>query len=162
MIAIRAAQRDDVPLLFSLIVELATFERAPDQVVGDEPLLAEALFGTRPAAEALVAELDGDPVGFALFFPTFSTWQCRPGLWLEDLYVRPEARRAGVGRRLLGRLAALTLERGGARLEWAALRWNEPALRFYAALGAAPLQQWQTLRLEGEALRGLAGDSLPE
>ena len=161
MIAIRAAQRDDVPLLFSLIVELATFERAPDQVVGDEALLAEALFGTRPAAEALVAELDGNPIGFALFFPTFSTWECRPGLWLEDLYVRPEARRAGVGRRLLGRLAALTLERGGTRLEWAALRWNEPALRFYAALGAAPLQEWQTLRLEGEALRGLAGDSLP-
>ena len=161
MIAIRAAQRDDVPLLFSLIVELATFERAPNEVVGDEVLLAEALFGTRPAAEALVAELDGNPVGFVLFFPTFSTWECRPGLWLEDLYVRPEARCAGVGRRLLERLAALTLERGGARLEWAVLRWNEPALRFYAALGAAPLQEWQTLRLEGEALRGLAGDSLP-
>jgi GNAT superfamily N-acetyltransferase len=161
VIAIRAAQRDDVPLLFSLIVELATFERAPEKVLGDETLLAEGLFGTRSVAEALVAELDGAPVGFALFFPTFSTWECRPGLWLEDLYVRPEARRAGVGRRLLARLAALTLERGGARLEWAALRWNEPALRFYAALGAAPLEEWQTLRLDGEALRGLAADGIP-
>ncbi len=161
MIAIRAAQREDVPLLFSLIVELATFERAPEKVLGDETLLAEGLFGTRSVAEALVAELDGAPVGFALFFPTFSTWECRPGVWLEDLYVRPEARRAGVGRRLLARLAALTLERGGARLEWAVLRWNEPALRFYAALGAAPLEEWQTLRLDGEALRGLAGDGIP-
>jgi GNAT superfamily N-acetyltransferase len=157
VIAIRPATREDVPLLFSLIVELATYERAADQVVGDETLLARWLFGPSPPAEALIAERDRRPVGFALFFATFSTWECRPGIWLEDLYVRPQERRSGVGERLLAHLAALTLERGGARLDWAALRWNEPALSFYAKLGAEPLEEWKTLRLHGDALRAVAG-----
>ncbi len=157
MIAIRPATRADVPLLFSLIVELATYERAADEVVGTEALLAESLFGPVPAAEAVVAERDGRGVGFALFFPTFSTWRCRPGIWLEDLYVQPGERRSGVGERLLAHLAALTIDRGGTRLEWAALRWNEPALRFYAKLGADQLEEWQTLRLDGAALAAVAG-----
>ena len=156
MIAIRPATRADVPLLFSLIVELATYERAADEVVGTEGLLAEALFGPAPAAEALVAERDGRAAGFALFFPTFSTWRCRPGIWLEDLYVRPDDRRAGIGERLLAHVAALTLTRGGTRLEWAALHWNEPALRFYEKLGAQRLEEWQTLRLDGAALASVA------
>ncbi len=156
MVSIRPATREDVPLLFSLIGELAEYERSAEQVVGTEALLAESLFGPEPSAEAVVAGLDGDAVGFALFFTTFSTWECRPGIWLEDLYVRPEHRRARVGERLLIHLAALTLARGGTRLQWSALRWNEPALRFYAKLGAEPLDEWQTLRLGGEALSHVA------
>jgi GNAT superfamily N-acetyltransferase len=154
--AIRPATRADVPVLFSLIVELAAYERAADQVVGTELLLAESLFGSAPAAEALLAERDDHAVGFALFFPTFSTWRCRPGIWLEDLYVRPEERRSGIGLRLLAHVAALTVKRGGARLEWAVLHWNEPALRFYDTLGAHRLEEWQTLRLDGAALRAVA------
>ena len=135
-----------------MVVELAEYERAPDQVRGNHELLEKGLFGERPAAEAVIAELAGEPVGFALFFQTFSTWLCKPGLWLEDLYVSPRRRRAGVGAAFLAHVAALAMERGYGRVEWSALHWNEPALRFYRGLGAKPLEEWQVFRLDGDAL----------
>ena len=153
---IRPAEPGDVELIFSLVVELATYERAAEQVVGTPELLAEALFGPHPVAEALIAELDGVPVGFALFYTSFSTWAARPGIWLEDLYVPPEHRRSGIGRALLGELAAIAVGRGYARLEWAALDWNTPALNFYTGLGAGTLDDWVMHRLDGEALRRVA------
>ena len=153
---IRPAQPSDVDLIFSLITELAEYERAPEQVTGTPELLREALFGERPSAEAVIAELDGQPAGFALFHGTFSTWECRPGLWLEDLYVPPEHRRAGVGGALLAHVAALAVQRGCARLEWAALDWNAPALDFYAKLDAKRLDEWVMHRLDGQALHGVA------
>ena len=153
---IRPARPDDVELIFSLIVELAEYERAPEQVRGNPGLLHEALFGDGPSAEALVAELGGQPVGFALFHGTFSTWECRPGVWLEDLYVPPQHRRSGVGGALLARVAAIAVERGCARLEWAALDWNTLALEFYAKLGARTLDEWVMHRLEGQALLRMA------
>jgi GNAT superfamily N-acetyltransferase len=157
MTRIRPAERADVPLILGLIRELAEYERLSDSVTGTEERLERHLFGARPAAEAVVAELDGEPVGFALFFTTFSTFLCRPGLWLEDIYVRPEHRRAGVGRALLEHLAGVAVERDCGRMEWSALDWNEPALDFYAGLGARPVEGWTVHRLEGDALRSLAG-----
>ena len=139
-----------------MIMALARYERAPDKVAGSPELLATALFGSDPSAEALVAELDGTPVGFAVFYRTFSTWQCRPGIWLEDLFVPEEHRGAGVGFALLRELAAITVSRGYTRLEWAALDWNEPALRFYERLDAGQLNEWIMHRLDGTALRQLA------
>jgi GNAT superfamily N-acetyltransferase len=156
-VTIRPARPDDVEVIYRLIVELATYERAPEQVVGTPDMLARELFGERPSAEALIAEIDGDAIGFALFHGTFSTWECRPGIWLEDLYVPPEHRRLGVGGRLLAELARITLQRGCGRLEWTALDWNTPALDFYAKLGARRMSDWQNHRLTGEALARLAG-----
>jgi ribosomal protein S18 acetylase RimI-like enzyme len=156
-VRIRDARPGDVPRIYAWIVELATYERAPVQVTGTEALLAEALFGSRPTAEALIAEIDADPAGFALFHGTFSTWECRPGVWLEDLYVPPERRRYGVGRALLRHLAALTVERGGTRLEWVVLEWNAPAIAFYESLGVTVLGDWQLHRLDGSALHRVAG-----
>lgn len=155
--SVRPASRGDVDTVYELIVALAEYERLRDQVKGTRELLETALFGPRPHAEALIAEVDSEPVGFALFFHTFSTFLCRPGLWLEDLFVVPEHRRAGIGRLLLSRVAAIAVQRRCARLEWTALGWNEPALRFYATLGAETMSDWQTLRLTGHALRTLAG-----
>jgi GNAT superfamily N-acetyltransferase len=155
-VRIRAAERADVPLVFALIVELASYERAAADVVGSEQLLGQALFGDDPVAEVVIAEVGGGAAGFALFFRTFSTWLCLPGLWLEDLYVSPSHRRAGVGRALLGHVASVALERGCGRLEWSVLSWNEPALRFYDSLGAQRLDEWQTLRLDGAALSEIA------
>ncbi len=154
---IRPAEPSDADLLFSMVMDLATYERAPDQVAGSSELLATALFGADPSAEALVAELDETPVGFAIFYRTFSTWQCRPGIWLEDLFVPEERRGLGVGFALLRELAAITVRRGCTRLEWAALDWNEPALRFYDRLEARRLDEWVMHRLDGAALRQLAG-----
>jgi GNAT superfamily N-acetyltransferase len=156
-VSIRVATPSDVALIFAWIAELAAYERARDQVTGTPELLETALFGPEPTAEAVIAELDGEPVGFAVFHGTFSTWECRAGIWLEDLYVPPEHRRSGVGGALLGYLAQLTVDRGCARLEWAALDWNTPALDFYEKLGARRLQDWQMHRLEGETLRRVAG-----
>jgi GNAT superfamily N-acetyltransferase len=156
MTAIRPAVRDDVPLLLGLIRELAIYERREDDALGSEALLAEHLFGPRPAAEAAVAVLDGAPVGFALWFTTFSTFLTLPGIWLEDLFVLPPQRRRGVGRALLAHVAALTVARGCGRLEWSALDWNEPALTLYRSLGARLQDEWITHRLDGEALRALA------
>lgn len=155
-VQIRPAQPADAELLFSMIVELATYERASEQVVGSSELLRDALSGPDPAAEGLVAEVDGDPAGFALYYRTFSTWECRPGIWLEDLFVPERHRRAGVGLALLRELAAITLRRGYTRLEWAALDWNEPALRFYERIRARRLDEWVTHRLEGTVLQELA------
>jgi GNAT superfamily N-acetyltransferase len=153
---IRPAERTDVPVLLEFVRELAHYERAAERVIGTESMLADALFGERPAAEAVVAEVAGEPAGFALFFTTFSTWLCQRGIYLEDLFVRPEHRRGGVGRQLLAHLARLAVERGCGRLEWAALTWNTPALDFYAALGAERLEEWAAHRLEGLALERVA------
>jgi GNAT superfamily N-acetyltransferase len=155
-VVIRAVERSDVGLLFALINELATYERAPEKVIGTPELLESALFGPRPSAEAVIAELDGTAVGFALFYGTFSTWQCLPGIWLEDLYVSPAHRRSGVGAVLLAWVARAAVERGCGRLEWAALDWNDPALSFYDRLGAERLDEWMLHRLEGEALAHVA------
>lgn len=155
-VTVRPAQADDVELIYSLIVALAEYERAPDQVVGTPELLRRWMFGDDPAAEALIAEVNGTPAGFALFHGTFSTWECRPGIWLEDLFVLPEHRRFGVGGRLLSHLARITLERGYTRLGWTALDWNEMALSFYRKLGAEALEEWTNHRLSGETLRAVA------
>ncbi|MFL5832354.1 MAG: GNAT family N-acetyltransferase [Solirubrobacteraceae bacterium] len=157
-VRIRPAERDDVELVLAMIRELADYERARERAVGSEDLLRDALFGEHPAAEAVIAELDDEPVGFALFFGTFSTWLCRPGLYLEDLFVRPAHRRGGIGRALLSHVARIALERGCARLDWSVLGWNEPALEFYRALGAEQMHEWAGLRLEGESLERAAGE----
>jgi GNAT superfamily N-acetyltransferase len=165
-VRIRDAKRDDVALIFGWIVELAEYERAREQVTGTPALLEEALFGAAPTAEALIAETRENastwqPAGFALFHSTFSTWESRPGIWLEDLYVPPVHRRAGVGAELLAELAKITVARGYARLEWAALDWNEPALNFYEKIGALRLDDWVLHRLDGARLARVAGKSGP-
>jgi GNAT superfamily N-acetyltransferase len=144
--------------MFSMIVDLAAYEQAADRVTGSVELLAQALFGASPTAEALVAEVEATPVGFALFHGTFSTWECRPGIWLEDLFVPEVHRRGGVGSALLHELAAITVRRGCTRLEWAALDWNEPALRFYEQLEAKRLDDWVIHRLDGAALERLGAE----
>lgn len=158
---IREARPDDVGLIYGWIVELAEYERARDQVTGTAQQLSDALFGSAPSAEAVIAEIDGsggaEPAGFALFHGTFSTWECLSGLWLEDLFVSPEQRRFGVGGALIRRVAAIAVERGCTRLEWSVLDWNAPALEFYAALGAARLEDWTVHRLDGGALARAAG-----
>ena len=144
-----------------MIVELAEYERAPGQVRGNPGLLREALFGERPTAEALIAELDGRPAGLALFHGTFSTWECRPGIWLEDLYVPSRHRRSGVGGALFSAVAELALARGASRLEWAVLNWNSLALDFYAKLDAQRLDDWVMHRLDDETLARAAASSAP-
>ncbi len=156
VVRVRAATPDDVPRLYEFIVELAVYEREPDAVTGTPEMLADALFGPRPTAEALVAEANGEVVGSAIFHGTFSTWECLPGIWLEDLYVPERHRRLGAGYALLSRLAALALERGYPRVEWCALDWNELALGFYKRLGAERLSEWEMHRLEGPALERVA------
>jgi GNAT superfamily N-acetyltransferase len=164
-IRIRPATPEDVPTILRFIRELAAYEKEPDAVEATEAMLHEALFGRSPAAEALIAEgRDQDagtaqPIGFALFYSTFSTWTGRPGIWLEDLYVTPEARGSGAGGALLQALAALALDRGCARFEWAVLDWNMPAIDFYRAKGAVPLDEWTVQRVMGDALARLAGRS---
>jgi GNAT superfamily N-acetyltransferase len=155
-VRVRSAKPDDVEQIYAFIVELAVYERAPDSVTGTPELLAAALFGPRPSAEALIGEVDGVPAGFALFHGTFSTWECLPGIWLEDLFVPDRHRRAGVGRALLSRLARLAVERDCSRVEWHALDWNDLALGFYERLGAERLSTWELHRLDGEALNSLA------
>jgi GNAT superfamily N-acetyltransferase len=152
---IRAAEPGDADSLLGLIRGLAEYEGLADAVRGTTDLLAKALFDDR-SAEALIAEAEGEAAGYAIFFPTFSTFECRPGIWVEDLFVKPERRGQRVGRALLAHIAGLAVERGCTRLEWSALDWNEPALRFYADLGAIRLDEWQALRLEGEDLHHLA------
>jgi GNAT superfamily N-acetyltransferase len=156
-VTIRPAREGDVEFVFSLIVALAEYERARDSVTGSPELLRRALFADPPAAEAVIAERDGEPIGFALFHGTFSTWECRPGIWLEDLFVLPEHRRGGVGEALFRHVAGIALERGYTRYQWVALDWNEPALRFYEKLGATVLRDWLLHRLDGDALRRVAG-----
>ena len=156
---VRPATPADVEQILAFVVELAEYERAADQVTGTVEMLRESLFGARPAAEALIAEVDSRAVGFALFHGSFSTWECAPGLWLEDLYVPPRHRQVGAGRALLSALARIAVERGCPRLEWHALDWNELALGFYERLGAQRLSPWELHRLSGDALRRLAGQT---
>lgn len=153
---IRLAEPGDVPVLLALVRELAVYEREPDAVETTEPMLDAALFGEQPVASCHVAVgPDGDVVAFALWYVTFSTWKGRPGLWLEDLFVRPTARGTGLGRQLLQALAAVCVERGYARFEWWVLDWNEPAHGFYRSLGAQPEDEWTVWRVDGDRLRAL-------
>jgi GNAT superfamily N-acetyltransferase len=159
---IRTARPDDVPAIIGLIRELAEYEHALDEVLVTEAGLTATLFGPDPAVFAHVAEPDGDDsgvAGFALWFVNYSTWTGRPGLYLEDLYVTPGLRRSGLGRALLAELARVCVERGYARLDWAVLDWNAPALEFYASLGAQPLDSWRLRRLSGPALEALAAQA---
>ena len=155
-VTLRPATRDDVPLILALIRELAEYEREPDAVKADEATLAANLFGEHPGAEVVIAEADGRPAGFALFFHNFSTWLGRRGLYLEDLFVRPEFRGRGVGQVLMAYLAKLAVERGCGRFEWWVLDWNAPALDFYRRLGAVPMDEWTVQRMTGDALHALA------
>lgn len=159
-VAIRPARAGDVATILGFVRDLAAFEREPDAVIATEAMLADALFGMAPAAaEAVIAQIAGEPVGFALFFPNFSTWTGRRGIDLEDLYVAPPARGRGVGRALLVHLAGVAVERGCARLEWSVLDWNADAIAFYRAVGAVGMEEWTVQRLTGEALARLAGRS---
>ena len=155
-ISIRDAVPGDIDLIFRFICDLADYEKLRHEVRADPEGLARHLFGARPMADALIAEVDGVAQGFTLFFHSFSTFEGRPGIWLEDLFVAPEARGAGIGAALLARVAALAVERGCARLEWSVLDWNEPAIRFYRSIGATPKSEWIIQRMEGPALGALA------
>jgi GNAT superfamily N-acetyltransferase len=156
---VRAAGPDDVPLLLELFRELAEYEHLEDQLRVTHERLYDALFGPSPAAEALIAERGAEVAGYAVFYPTFSSFLAIQGVWLEDLFVRPAYRGAGVGRELLAAVAARVRERGGQRLEWAALDWNELALGFYRRIGAQTMSEWITHRLVGEELERLAEES---
>jgi GNAT superfamily N-acetyltransferase len=162
---IRTTTESDVPTILSLIRELAEYERAPEAVVATEAGLREVLFGPKRSAEVLLALENGDAVGFAVYFFNFSTWLGRPGLYLEDLFVRPNVRGKGYGRALLERLAQIAQERGCGRMEWAVLDWNDPAIQFYRKLGAEPMDEWTVFRLTQEGIAKLAGshqnESLP-
>jgi len=149
---IRPATRADLPLIAQFIRDLAEYEKLAHEVRFDEATLAGHLFGSRPMAEVVIGEVGGEPQGFALFFHNFSTFEGRPGLYLEDLFVRPAARGSGLGRALLAHLAALAVERGCARLEWSVLDWNAPAIGFYEKLGARAMSDWTIMRVDGEAL----------
>jgi GNAT superfamily N-acetyltransferase len=152
---LRPATPSDVPAILGFIRELASYEKLEHEVVATEALLAEHLFGPRPAAEVVIAEVEGRPVGFALFLRNFSTFLGRPGMFLEDLYVQPHARGLGIGRALLRHLAELAVARGCGRLDWNVLDWNAPAIGFYQKLGAEVLPDWRTCRLTGDALKAL-------
>ena len=154
--AIRSARVEDVPIILQLIRDLATYERAPNEVAATEEQLLDVLFGEKPAAEVLLAFEKDTPVGFAVFFHNFSTWLGRPGLYLEDLFVKPEKRGKGYGRALLLYLAKIARDRGCGRMEWAVLDWNEPAIKFYRALGAKPMEEWTVFRLTRDGIGKLA------
>jgi GNAT superfamily N-acetyltransferase len=156
LLSIRAATADDVPLIRQLIAELADYERLAHAAVATDADLRAQLFGTHPAAEVLVGEVDGQPAGFALFFHNFSTFLGKRGLYLEDLFVRPAYRGVGLGRHLMAALARIAVQRDCGRFEWSVLDWNAPAIGFYRRLGAVGLDEWTVQRLEGEALHALA------
>ena len=155
--SLRAATRADTGEVLRLIGELAKYEKLEAMMVGTEAMLADSLFGPRPACEAVLAERGGRAVGFALFFTTFSTFLCKPGLYLEDLFVEPEHRGAGIGKALLRHLAGLAVERGCGRFEWRVLDWNTPSIRFYESLGAVVMPEWQLVRMTEPEFRALAG-----
>lgn len=159
-LSIRAATSSDIALIGQFIRDLAAYEKLAHAVRFDEAVMAQKLFGPRPYAEVLIGEIDNVAQGFALFFHNFSTFEGRPGIYLEDLFVRPGARGSGLGKALLGRLAALAVERDCARLEWSVLDWNTPAIDFYKALGATPMDEWTVYRVDGDALTGLAAHSI--
>lgn len=162
MIRIRPATPDDISLILSFIRELAEYERAPEQAVATPALIQQHLFGNGlgrgPTAECVIGELDGVAQGFALFFHNFSTWLGKPGMYLEDLFVRPSARGQGLGKALFLHVARIAAERGCERYEWAVLDWNTPAIDFYKSMGAAGMNEWTVYRLAGDRLRGLAAD----
>lgn len=153
---IRPATESDVPAMHQFIRDLAEYEREPEAVIATAEDLAHNLFGPQPALFAHVAEVEGAVVGMAVWYLTYSTWEGRHGIWLEDLYVDPELRGQGIGGALLRTLAAIAVERGYRRVEWSVLDWNEPAIRAYEAVGAVPLDGWHTRRLTGEALNRAA------
>jgi GNAT superfamily N-acetyltransferase len=161
-LAIRIARADDCATILGFIRDLAEYEKLAHEVVADEAQLRATLFGARPAAEVLIAELAGEAVGFALFFTSYSTFLGKPGLYLEDLFVRPTARSRGVGGALMAALAKLAVERNYGRFEWAVLDWNEPALKFYRSLGALPQSEWTVQRLTGAPLAALAARALTQ
>jgi GNAT superfamily N-acetyltransferase len=153
---IRPARVEDVPVILQLIRDLATYERAPNEVTATKEQLVDVLFGKRRAAEVLLAFEGQSPVGFAVFFHNFSTWLGRPGLYLEDLFVEPEKRGKGYGRALLVELAKIARDRECGRMEWAVLNWNEPAIKFYRSLGAKPMGEWTVFRLTRDGIARLA------
>ena len=153
---IRPARVEDVPVILQLIHDLATYERAPDEVSATEQQLVDVLFGEKPAAEVLLAFEEKSPVGFAVYFFNFSTWLGRAGLYLEDLFIKPEKRGKGYGRALLVELAKIARDRGCGRMEWAVLDWNEPAIKFYRSLGAKPMHEWTVFRLTRKGISELA------
>ena len=155
-LSIRPATADDLALVASLIRGLAEYEGLSHAVRMDEERLGEYLFGVRPMAEVLIGELDGSPQGFALFFHNFSTFEGCPGIWLEDLFVLPTARRSGLGTALLAHVAKIAQQRGCARMEWSVLDWNMMAIQFYRRLGARPLTDWTTMRLDTDSLERLS------
>ena len=155
-LSIRPATSADLPLIAQFIRDLAEYERLAHEVRFDEAVLGDRLFGARPYAEVLIGEIDGSPHGFALFFHNFSTFEGKPGVYLEDLFVRPEARGSGLGKALLAALAQIAIERDCARLEWWVLDWNDPAIRFYKKLGAKPMDEWTTFRVDGDTLHAIA------
>lgn len=156
MLHIRPAAENDVPLILELIQGLAEYERLAHEVVATEEKLRHTLFGAKPVAEVLIAEQDGTPAGFALFFHNYSTFLAKPGIYLEDLFVKPSFRGKGIGKALLVRLARVAVERDCGRLEWSVLDWNEPAIRFYRSLGSRPMDEWTVHRVSGDALLQLA------
>ena len=157
---LRPARPEDLDTIIELIYALAEYEREPEAVKLEPGVLRDHLFGARPYAEVVLAETDSsESAGFALYFHNFSTWEGKPGIWLEDLFVRPEFRGQGYGKALLQELARLAIERGCARLEWSVLDWNEPSIAFYKSLGALPMDEWTTYRLTGEALADLGSTS---
>jgi len=155
-VSIRSATPADLPLIAQFIRDLADYEKLAHEVRFDEAKLGEKLFGPRPYAEVVIGEIDGTPQGFALFFHNFSTFEGRPGIYLEDLFVRTEARGSGLGKALLTHLAALCTARDCARLEWSVLDWNAPAIGFYQSLGAKLMDEWTVMRVDGDALTSLA------
>jgi len=154
--AMRAAKEKDVPVILSFIKELAEYERLSHDVVATEEKLRQTLFGDHPYAEIVLAFYAEQPVGFALFFHNYSTFLARPGIYLEDLYIRPHMRGKGFGKALLKHLAKIATDRQCGRLEWSVLNWNEPAIRFYQSLGARPMDEWTLFRVTGDALKELA------
>jgi GNAT superfamily N-acetyltransferase len=161
LLQIRPAVRTDCPLILAFIRELADYEKLSDEVVATEEALAATLFGEPSYASVLIAELAGEAAGFALYFFNYSTFLARPGIYLEDLYVRPASRGDGVGKALLAQVAQAAVQHRCGRLEWSVLDWNTPALDFYRAVGAAPMDEWTVQRLTGDALRALAAQALP-
>ena len=156
---IREAREEDVPAVVGLVHELAEYERAPESCTLTAEQLHAALFGPEAVARCHVAEVEGEVVGCAIWFLNFSTWRGVPGIYLEDLFVRPAHRGSGLGRQLLAALAAVCAERGYARLEWQVLDWNEPSIGFYRSLGAVAMDEWTTYRLDGDALKAFAADA---
>jgi GNAT superfamily N-acetyltransferase len=159
---ISAARESDVPLILGFIQDLAEYERLRDKCIATADKLRATLFGDSPAAEVLIARLDGEAVGFALFFHSYSTFLAQRGIYLEDLFVNPAARGKGIGKALLAALARLAVDRGCGRLEWAVLDWNEPSIGFYRSIGAKPLDDWTTFRMTGDTLTAFAAAGEPQ